>query len=40
MTTLFSGGLVFNGIGNLIEKHGVLVDYSIIIKILRIFLAK
>ena len=26
MTTLYSGGLVFDGIGNLLEKHGVLVD--------------
>ena len=26
MTTLFSGGLVFDGIGNLLENHGVLVD--------------
>ena len=26
MTTLYSGGLIFDGIGNLLEKHGVLVD--------------
>ena len=26
MTTLYSGGLVFDGNGNLLEKHGVLVD--------------
>ena len=26
MTTLYSGGLVFDGIGNLLENHGVLVD--------------
>jgi len=26
MKTLYSGGLVFDGIGNLLENHGVLVD--------------
>ena len=26
MTTLYAGGLVFDGNGNLLEKHGVLVD--------------
>ena len=26
MKTLYIGGLVFDGIGNLLEDHGVLVD--------------
>ena len=26
MKTLYSGGLVFDGSGNLLENHGVLID--------------
>ena len=26
MVTLYSGGLVFDGVGNLLENHGVMVD--------------
>jgi hypothetical protein len=33
MTTLYSGGLVFDGSGNLLENHGVLVDGERISKI-------
>ncbi|MBC8257981.1 MAG: amidohydrolase family protein [SAR324 cluster bacterium] len=33
MTTLYSGGLVFDGNGNLLENHGVLVDGERISKI-------
>ena len=33
MTTLYTGGLVFDGIGNLLEDHGVLVDGERISKI-------
>ena len=33
MKTLYIGGLVFDGIGNLLEDHGVLVDGERISKI-------